>query len=40
MVLMALVTTMATSPGLRLLKPQTAPEDDMSRTGRLSLYLR
>src|SRR4029077_2701392 len=31
MVVMALMTTIATSPVLRLLKPQTASEDDMSR---------
>lgn len=38
MVLMALVTTMATAPVLRLLKPQTAPENDVSRVGQPSLH--
>ncbi len=35
MVVMALVTTMATSPVLRLLQPQTAPADDRRRAGGL-----
>jgi Kef-type K+ transport system membrane component KefB len=33
MVLMALVTTMVTSPMLRLLTPQTAPEMDQNKIG-------
>lgn len=35
MVVMALVTTMATAPVLRLLQPQTAPADDRRRAGGL-----